>query len=218
MRCVNLYSLSGEIDMEEVRLVLEQYGLWLVAFGAFFQGYLWVIVAGFLAVDEVFRLADVLVVAALSAWLGHWFFYVLGQWFSRHRSYLATTRLNKPIQTFDQTITHHPWASVFLMQYGHGIRLVSAVAFGFFKMNLVWFAWAQILNCALWACVLVSAGYFAGLGLYAIPSGAHLPVFVTFATLLALFLLFRKHWRNTAGEPIDKYEKIAAFIEKEPIV
>lgn len=205
--------------MEEFRLILEHYGLWAVAFGAFFQGYVFVISAGIFASQGIFRLVDVVAVAAVSSWIGHWFFYLIGYWFSRRRSFLEKTRLYKPIQTFDSTVKCHPWTSVFIMQYGHGIRIVAATAFGFFKINPVWFAWAQAINCVIWAFLLFYMGYFAGLGLYALPSAAHLPTAITVITLLVIFYISRKHWgaHSEKTDEEDKYEKVAAFIEKESL-
>jgi membrane protein DedA with SNARE-associated domain len=205
--------------MEEFQLILDQYGLWAVAFGAFFQGYVFVIAAGIFASQGVFRLVDVVVVAAVSSWIGHWVFYLIGSGFSRRRSFLEKTRLYKPIQTFDSTVKCHPWTSVFIMQYGHGIRIVAATAFGFFKINPVWFAWAQAINCAVWAILLFYLGYFAGIGLFALPSYAHLPTAITVITLLVIAYIFRKHWLANSEKIADddKYEKVATFIEKESL-
>jgi membrane protein DedA with SNARE-associated domain len=190
--------------MEGIHSLLEQYGLWAIAVGAFLQGYVFVVLAGVLATRGVFNSLEVLLLAAISSWTGHWFFYFLGYWFSKHRCYLSRTRIETPLKTFERTIGSYPWASVFIMQYGYGIRLVSAIAFGFFRVNFLWFGWAQLLNCSLWALVLFSGGFLAGLGIYALPSGAQLPIAVTGVTLVLVAVLCRRSRRLTTSVSIDQ--------------
>lgn len=190
--------------MEGAHSLLEQYGLWAVALSAFLQGYVFVILAGVLASRGVFNSLEVLLLAAISSWTGHWFFYGLGYWFSKHRKYLSRTRIETPVKTFERTIGCYPWTSVFIMQYGYGIRLVSAIAFGFFKVNWFWFGWAQLLNCTLWAIILFSGGFFAGLGIFALPSSAQIPVAITGLTLLLIAILCRRSRRLTTSVSIDQ--------------
>ncbi|MBN1297188.1 hypothetical protein JXA80_10440, partial [bacterium] len=109
---------------------LEQYGLWVLAFGAFFQGYSAVILAGLLVSQNFLDGFDVWVVSAVSAWIGHWFFFGLGRWLRRHRHRIAGDRIRQPLDALDDTIRAHPWMAVLFTQYGYGVRLIGAVAFG----------------------------------------------------------------------------------------
>lgn len=182
--------------------LLDQYGLWALALGSFFQSYVFVVLAGFLAAGDVLNITDVIVVGAVSSWVGHWFFYFLGFVLSKQRSLISQSRIKTMLTTMERAITGHPWKSIFIMQYGYGIRLVSAIAFGFFKINWKWFAMAQLLNCSLWAVLLSFIGFFASMGIFALPSPARIPGIITFISLVLLVFLFHKSRRNIPSLPI----------------
>ena len=202
--------------MEEVRYLLDQYGLWAIGVGAFFQGYLMVLAGGIMASQDLLPITDVLLVAAGSAWLGHWFLYGIGYWLNQSEYLQAGRRFSRPVKALEKTIRFHPWSSVFLMQYSYGIRLASAVAFGYFKVNSLWFAGSQLLNCASWAILLFSVGYCAGIGVTEIPSGTQLWTILALTSLVLLLLLVRRQWKREAGTSPVALETLAVPVEKEP--
>lgn len=201
--------------MDEILCLLDQYGLWAIGVGAFFQGYLMVLAGGIMASQNLLPITDVLLVAAGSAWMGHWFLYGIGYWLNRNDYLKSGGRMSRPVQALDKTIRLHPWSSVFLMQYSYGIRLASAVAFGYFRVNSLWFAGSQLLNCGSWAIVLVFLGYFAGIGLMELPSGTQLWTILALTSLVMLLLLVRRHWKNDIGVPKAALETLTVPVEKE---
>ena len=201
--------------MDEVRYLLDQYGLWAIGVGAFFQGYLMVLAGGIMASQDLLPITDVLLVAAGSAWLGHWFLYGVGYWLNRNEYLQPGGRFSRPVQALEKTIRFNPWSSVFLTQYGYGIRLAGAVAFGYFRINTLWFAGSQLLNCGSWAILLVFLGFFAGMGITELPSGTQLWTILALTSLVMLLLLVRRHWKNDIGVPQAALETLAVPIEKE---
>ncbi|MBN1879016.1 VTT domain-containing protein [bacterium] len=201
--------------MEEARFFLDHYGLWAIGIGAFFQGYLMVLLGGIMASQHLLPIGDVLLVAAIGAWAGHWFLYAVGHRLSHKRSETPGDGWHKPIFALERTIRNYPWASVFLMQYSYGIRLVSGIAFGFFRVEKPWFAWAQVLNCCLWSFVLSFTGYFVGTGFMAGTSGAQLSTILALFTLVTMLVLIRRHWRNELMNRETLIETIPVFIEEE---
>lgn len=193
--------------MDTFYSLLDQYGLWAIALGSFFQSFVFVILAGILAADGILNISVVIVVAAVSSWVGHCFFYLLGYWLSKQHHLLSRSRIKTLIGTLENAIIHHPWESTFITQYGYGIRLVSATAFGFFKTNWFWFAWAQFINCTLWALLLSFIGFFTSRGFFSLPYPTRLPFGITLVSLLLLFFLFRTSRRQntSSSDPSSRF-------------
>jgi len=200
--------------MEQVWGLLDQYGLWALAVGAFFQGYTLVVLAGLFVSQRLLDGFDVLVVSALSAWLGHWFFFGLGRWLNRRRHIIKNPRLDRRLESLNQTISVHPWIAVFFTQYGYGVRILGAVAFGLSRVRKTWFALAQSINCIIWAAVLYAVGYGAGLGLFHFAESLYKSALMA-ATATFLAVVFFRRRRRMALECIPVIDK-AIVPTKEP--
>lgn len=178
--------------MEEFLNLLNDYGLWALAFGAFFQGYCLVFLAGLFVSQQALDGPQVWIVAAGSAWVGHWFFFFIGRWLGKNRQLIHSQRLNKQLDSLDRTITVNPWTAIFFTQYGYGVRIIGAIAFGVSHVRRRWFAWAQSVNCAIWATVLVATGYATGSGFVHLPQQLVKPASLVLTVGFLVFLMIRR--------------------------
>ena len=181
--------------MEAFWGLLDQYGLWALAFGAFFQGYSMVILAGLLVSQDILDLTEVWLVSTISAWVGHWFLYGVGMILDRYRGIIKSPKINKKLDHLENTIKLHPWLSMFFIQYGYGIRIIGAIAFGISRVHRLWFAWAQLINCAIWATLLSGIGYIAGSGVHQLPEHALVRVSILLTMAFVLFAISRRRRR-----------------------
>ncbi|HPQ40489.1 MAG TPA: VTT domain-containing protein [bacterium] len=200
--------------MEQFWGLLEHYGLWALAIGAFFQGYTLVILAGLFVSQRLLDGSDVILVSAVSAWIGHWFFYGVGRWLHRRRHYVRNPRINRQLNSLNHSIDIHPWIAVFFTQYGYGVRILGAVAFGLSRVRKSWFAVAQSLNCAIWAAVLFAVGYGAGIGLFEF-SGNACKSGLMAATAACAAVMFIRRRRRLEPECIPVLDESVIY-PKEP--
>jgi membrane-associated protein len=148
--------------METAQQFLMEYGLWAVALGAFFQGYLLVIGAGLLVSRNILAFEDVLIVTAAAAWIGHLFWFYLGRCLKNSTFMKMIPGWEKNHKFVNRLIDRKRKLSVFLLQYLFGLRLIGAIEFGLARIPAGWFAIAQIVNCTLWAFILMVLGYSFG--------------------------------------------------------
>lgn len=200
--------------MEQVWGLLEQYGLWALAIGAFFQGYTLVVLAGLFVSQRLLDGPNVFVVSALSAWVGHWFFFGIGRWLLRHRHHLKNGRVNQQLNVLNDAIDVHPWIALFFTQYGYGVRLLGATAFGLSRVRKTWFALAQSLNCVIWAAILFAVGYGAGCGMFYLPEYALKPTLMA-ATLVFLAVTVIRRRRRLSLERVPVVDGPIVY-SKEP--
>jgi len=190
--------------MEFAGNFLDQYGLWALALGAFFQGYSLVILAGLFVSQNNMNGFDVWIVAAVSAWIGHWFFFCMGRWLGRQRQCITNSKFNNRLNSLETTISDHPWSSIFLIQYGYGLRIAGAIAFGLAKIKRRWFAWAQSLNCILWAVILTGIGYSIGSGIFLLPQ-KYIRVAAIGITLVFVAVVIFKKKPKVLLQMVDNY-------------
>ncbi len=180
--------------MESLISFITDYGLWAVALGAFFQGQTILILAAMMAGHNVFRPMDLFVLATVSAWIGHMFWYALGRYLNQDNLLRRFPGTRNKLNSTDKLIRKNPWTSVIFLQYGYGVRLLGAVAFGVTRLSPVWFALAQVLNCIAWAAILVTLGFTIGHS-----STGFSPVtlkYVSFAVTVCLILFWVYRSRN----------------------
>ncbi|MBN1354995.1 VTT domain-containing protein [bacterium] len=148
--------------MEAAQQFLVEFGIWALAAGAFFEGYLFVIGAGMLVSQSLLSPLDAFLAAAFGAWTGHIFWYYLGRYLDGRRfmNLLPGWRWNHKF--INDMIHQKPWTSIFLLQYVFGVRLVGAIEFGLTKIPIGWFAVAQMVNCMIWSALLMLLGYSFG--------------------------------------------------------
>jgi membrane protein DedA with SNARE-associated domain len=142
--------------------LLSRYGLWAVLAGTFFEGEGVLIGAGILAATGLLRPVDVWLAATLGAWTGHFFWFFIGRRFGTRYLLPRFKPLRERVARMNRIIQRHPGTAVLILQYLYGARIFGAMAFGLTELAIGRFLFYEGVNCAVWAALVESAGYFVG--------------------------------------------------------
>lgn len=157
--------------MEWAQHIVEQYGYWAVFIWTFIEGETALLVAAALASAGMMDSYELIAVAAFGAFSGHLFFFWIGRLHGlrviRSVPFLLK-HYPRSKELLDKYLDQYGAFSIFIFQYLYGTRLVTAILFGCSSIKPWRFFLLQIINCAIWAIVIYSAGHLLGLGAQAI--------------------------------------------------
>lgn len=180
--------------------LLSRYGLWAVLAGTFFEGEGVLVGAGILVAGGLLRPMDVWLTAALGAWAGHLFWFLVGRRFGTRYFLPRFSPLRERVARMNRIIQRRPGTAILILQYLYGARIFGAMAFGLTELSIGRFMFYEAVNCAVWAGVVESVGYFVGEAVDRILQGwgrwAWLAVSV--AGLLGILRLLKK-WEGSVG-------------------
>lgn len=142
---------------------IEQYGLLAVFFGCVAEGESAAILGGFFAHQQVFVLWHAFVAAALGAFVGDTFFFILGRSFADHR-YVVRLRKRPGFRRAFRLLNTHPDIFVLSNRYVYGMRLVGGIAAGLSRITVQRFVMLNALSSTIWAVLFGTIGYVFGLG------------------------------------------------------
>jgi len=145
-----------------LQIIIEKYGLLTVFAGTFLEGEGVLITAAVLAGDGLLNPIGVWMTAALGAWSGHIFWFLIGRTFGIRYILPRFRRLRPHFEEANRIIMNHPKTSIFILQYLYGMRIVGAMGIGLTELSFVRFVFYEALNCAFWAFVIFTAGYIVG--------------------------------------------------------
>jgi len=147
--------------------IIEQYGYLAVFAGAFLEGEVVLILAGFAAFHGYLNLQMVLLIAFLGTVLSDEFFYYLGRW--QGRSLIGRSRrLSGKYPYALHFIEHFGTWVVLLQRFLYGFRIAIPVAIGTSSMTPVRFALLNISSAVVWVLLFGYLGYGFGDALTAI--------------------------------------------------
>ncbi|HUK57145.1 MAG TPA: DedA family protein [Nitrospiria bacterium] len=142
--------------------LLRHYGLWAVLVGTFFEGEGVLVGAGILAAKGLLDPLYVGMTAALGAWTGHLFWFFMGRRFGTRYILPRFGLLREKISRANGIIKRRPGTAIVILQYLYGARVFGAIAFGLTELSFGRFVVYEAVNCAVWAAVVETAGYFLG--------------------------------------------------------
>lgn len=148
---------------EAIHHFIEQYGLLAVFLGCIAEGESIAILGGFFAHQHVFVLWQTFVAAALGAFLGDTFFFILGRSFADHR-YVVRLRRRPGFRRAYRLLNTHPNIFVLSNRYVYGMRLVGGIAAGLSTIAMPRFIILNAISSVIWAVLFSSIGYIFGLG------------------------------------------------------
>ncbi|QKC83711.1 DedA family protein [Mesorhizobium sp. NZP2077] len=148
---------------EGIHHFIEQYGLLAVFLGCIAEGESIAILGGFFAHQHVFVLWQTFVAAALGAFLGDTFFFILGRSFADHR-YVVRLRRRPGFRRAYRLLNTHPNIFVLSNRYVYGMRLVGGIAAGLSTIPMPRFIILNAISSVIWAVLFSSIGYVFGLG------------------------------------------------------
>lgn len=148
---------------EGIHHFIEQYGLLAVFVGCIAEGESIAILGGFFAHQHVFVLWQTFVAAALGAFLGDTFFFILGRSFADNR-YVVRLRRRPGFRRAYRLLNTHPNIFVLSNRYVYGMRLVGGIAAGLSTIAMPRFVILNAISSVIWAVLFSSIGYVFGLG------------------------------------------------------
>ncbi|MBZ9668855.1 DedA family protein [Mesorhizobium sp. ES1-3] len=148
---------------ETIHHFIEQYGLLAVFLGCVAEGESAAILGGFFAHQHVFVLWHAFVAAALGAFAGDTFFFILGRSFADNR-HVVKLRRRPGFRRAYRLLNTHPNIFVLSNRYVYGMRLVGGVAAGLSTIAAPRFVVLNAISSVIWAVLFSSIGYIFGLG------------------------------------------------------
>ena len=145
----------------ELQALVQQYGLIAVLVGAFLEGEAVLLLAGASAQLGLLDLRAVVAVAALGAFLGDNFFFVLG----RRLGPRATERvawLAAFVPRVDRLLLRWRWGAVIGLRFMYGMRMAGPMLIGAGTMPAWAFMAANGIGAAVWATLIGTLGYAGG--------------------------------------------------------
>ncbi|CCV07244.1 conserved membrane hypothetical protein [Mesorhizobium metallidurans STM 2683] len=146
-----------------VHRLIEQYGLIAVFLGCVAEGESAAILGGFFAHQQVFGLWQAFLAAAMGAFVGDTFFFVLGRSFADH-PFVIKLRGRPGFSHAYRLVSNHPNIFVLSNRYIYGMRLVGGIAAGFASIPVARFVILNAISSLVWAALFSSVGYVFGLG------------------------------------------------------
>lgn len=148
---------------EAIHHFIEQYGLLAVFVGCVAEGESAAILGGFFAHQHVFVLWHAFVAAALGAFAGDTFFFILGRSFADNR-HVVRLRRRPGFRRAYRLLNTHPNIFVLSNRYVYGMRLVGGIAAGLSTIAAPRFVILNAISSVIWAVVFSTIGYVFGLG------------------------------------------------------
>ncbi|TIT33604.1 MAG: DedA family protein [Mesorhizobium sp.] len=148
---------------EAIHLFIEQYGLLAVFLGCLAEGESAAILGGFFAHQHVFVLWHAFAAAALGAFAGDTFFFILGRSFADNR-HVVRLRRRPGFRRAYRLLNTHPNIFVLSNRYIYGMRLVGGVAAGLSTIAAPRFVILNAISSVIWAVLFSTIGYVFGLG------------------------------------------------------
>lgn len=148
---------------EAIHHFIEQYGLLAVFLGCVAEGESAAILGGFFAHQHVFVLWHAFVAAALGAFAGDTFFFILGRSFADNR-HVVRLRRRPGFRRAYRLLNTHPNIFVLSNRYVYGMRLVGGIAAGLSTIAAPRFIILNAISSVIWAVLFSSIGYVFGLG------------------------------------------------------
>lgn len=148
---------------EAIHHFIEQYGLLAVFLGCVAEGESAAILGGFFAHQHVFVLWHAFVAAALGAFVGDTFFFILGRSFADNR-HVVRLRRRPGFRRAYRLLNTHPNIFVLSNRYVYGMRLVGGIAAGLSTIAAPRFVILNAISSVIWAVLFSSIGYVFGLG------------------------------------------------------
>ncbi|ESW71712.1 hypothetical protein X760_05365 [Mesorhizobium sp. LSHC422A00] len=146
-----------------VHHLIKQYGLIAVFLGCVAEGESAAILGGFFAHQHVFILWKAFLAAAIGAFVGDTFFFILGRSFADHPRVLKL-KARPGFNHAYRLVSSHPNIFVLSNRYIYGLRLVGGIAAGFASISVARFVILNAVSSLVWAALFCGVGYVFGLG------------------------------------------------------
>lgn len=141
-----------------VENIIREYGLWAVLFGTMIEGELTLLFAGVLAHYGLFSFGEVFVCGTLGGVVSDTVGYWLG--YTSKRTISECSLIKRAQPRMEKLCQRFGLCSIFLVKYIYGLRMASAVFWGFAQMRYRRFGPLTAASCMVWVGLLAGIGYF----------------------------------------------------------
>lgn len=148
----------------DIPSLLQHYGYFAVAAGAFLEGEAILLLAGAAACSGYLMLPTVIIVGAIASFLGNQLYFALGRRYGpalllrRPKLQQRTRRVNALLERY-----HLPL--ILALQFLYGLRIAGALAVGMSEVRWHRFLVLNLIGAFGWALLVTASGYGFGRGL-----------------------------------------------------
>lgn len=148
---------------DAIHHLIEQYGLIAVFLGCVAEGESAALLGGFFAHQHVFVLWQAFLAAAIGAFVGDTFFFILGRSFADH-PFVVKLKGRPGFSHAYRLVSTHPDIFVLSNRFIYGLRLVGGIAAGLSGIAVARFVILNAVSSMVWAGLFTTIGYVFGLG------------------------------------------------------
>ncbi|WP_192359360.1 DedA family protein [Mesorhizobium mediterraneum] len=148
---------------DAIHHLIEQYGLIAVFLGCVAEGESAALLGGFFAHQHVFVLWQAFLAAAIGAFVGDTFFFILGRSFADH-PFVVKLKGRPGFSHAYRLVSTHPDIFVLSNRFIYGLRLVGGIAAGLSGIAVTRFVILNVISSMVWAGLFTTIGYVFGLG------------------------------------------------------
>ncbi|RWK65967.1 DedA family protein [Mesorhizobium sp.] len=148
---------------DAIHHLIEQYGLIAVFLGCVAEGESAALLGGFFAHQHVFVLWQAFLAAAIGAFVGDTFFFILGRSFADH-PFVVKLKDRPGFSHAYRLVSTHPDIFVLSNRFIYGLRLVGGIAAGLSGIAVRRFVILNVISSIVWAGLFTTIGYVFGLG------------------------------------------------------
>ncbi|PAQ10397.1 DedA family protein [Mesorhizobium temperatum] len=148
---------------DAIHHLIEQYGLIAVFLGCVAEGESAALLGGFFAHQHVFILWQAFLAAAIGAFVGDTFFFILGRSFEDH-PFVVKLKGRPGFSHAYRLVSTHPDIFVLSNRFIYGLRLVGGIAAGLSGIAVTRFVILNVISSMVWAGLFTTIGYVFGLG------------------------------------------------------
>ncbi|RWM84606.1 MAG: DedA family protein [Mesorhizobium sp.] len=148
---------------DAIHNLIEQYGLIAVFLGCVAEGESAALLGGFFAHQHVFVLWQAFLAAAVGAFAGDSFFFILGRSFADH-PFVVKLKGRPGFSHAYRLVSTHPDIFVLSNRFIYGLRLVGGIAAGLSGIAVTRFVILNAISSMVWAGLFTTIGYVFGLG------------------------------------------------------
>lgn len=141
--------------------LIQQYGYFAVALGAFLEGETVLVLAAVSAQLGLLELPLVIAVAAVGAFIGDNVYFFAGRLHGR-RLMERFPALGRAVPRVDRFVGRWHALAVIVLRFTYGLRIAGPIVLGAGRMRTATFLWANALGAAIWAVLLGAIGYSFG--------------------------------------------------------
>jgi membrane protein DedA with SNARE-associated domain len=145
----------------DIPQLIQQYGYFAVAIGAFLEGETVLLVAAISARLGYLELPAVLIIAGIAAFLGDSTYFFAGRLYGR-RLMQRFPKLGAAVPKVDRFVGRWHVLAVVLLRFTYGLRIAGPIVLGAGRMRTPVYLAANAAGATLWAIAIGSIGYVSG--------------------------------------------------------